>query len=68
MQLDEIFEVIGCVDDQRVSLATFMMKGEVKHWWRTMKEMLIGQYNESSTWEMFLKMFRDYYLPPSVRE
>lgn len=31
MQLDGIFEVIGCVDNPRVSLATFMVKDEAKH-------------------------------------
>lgn len=68
MQLEEIFGVIGCVDDQCISLATFMMKGEAKHWWNTIRDTLVGEYDEPPTWEAFLEVFRDYYFPPSVHE
>lgn len=60
--------MIGCANDQRVSLATFMMKGEAKHWWRTMKDTLVEQHDELPTWEIFLEMFRVNNLLPSVQE
>lgn len=59
MQLQEIFGVIGYVDDQRVSLDTFMIKSEVKHGWHTMRDTLVGEYVMPPTWETFLKAFKD---------
>lgn len=45
MQLEEIFGVIGCMDDQCVALTTFMMKGYAKHWWNTMRDTMVGEYD-----------------------
>lgn len=68
MQLEEIFGFIGYMDYQHISLAMFMMKGEAKHWWNTMRDSLVGQYDEPLTQEAFLEVFKDYYFPPSVHE
>lgn len=45
-----------------------MMKGKDKHSWSTMRDTLVGEYDEPLTWEAFHEVLRDYYFPPSVRE
>ena len=32
MQMEKFFDVIGCTEVQKVSFASFMLKGEVEHW------------------------------------
>ena len=31
MQMEKIFDVVGCVEVQKVSFASFMLKGETEH-------------------------------------
>ena len=33
MQMEKTFDVVGCTEVQKVSFASFMLKGEVEHWW-----------------------------------
>ena len=39
MQMEKIFDVIGCTEVQKVSFASFMLKGEAEHWWRSTKRL-----------------------------
>jgi hypothetical protein len=40
MQLDKIFEVLGCTATQKVTFATYMLEGEAEHWWRGARRYL----------------------------
>ena len=36
-KLDTIFEVMEVTKEQKLSLATFMLKGEARNWWEAMR-------------------------------
>ncbi|CAL9031313.1 unnamed protein product [Prunus brigantina] len=52
-----IFEVLECPDGDRVCLATFLLKGNVYHWWKAVKR----GYEDSAaiTWEEFQRVFSE---------
>ena len=42
-KLGAIFEVMGVNDDQKLALATFMLRGEARNWWEAMRRMITVQ-------------------------
>ncbi|KAL4643006.1 hypothetical protein ACB092_02G061200 [Castanea dentata] len=68
MQMEKIFDVIGCTEVQKVSFASFMLKGEAEHWWRSTKKTLPLEEDEILTWSIFLEAFYEKYFPESVRD
>ena len=38
-KLDAIFEVLEVTDEQKLILATFMLRGEARNWWESMRRM-----------------------------
>ena len=40
MQMEKIFDVVGCTKVQKVSFASFMLKGEAEHWWQSTRKTL----------------------------
>lgn len=68
MQLEEIFKLIRCSEEQKVFFATFMLKWEVKHWWRATKDTLPFKEEDPITWQSFLETFCDNYFSKSVRD
>ena len=68
MQMEKIFDVIGCTELQKVSFASFMLKGEAEHWWISTKKTLPLEEYEILTWRIFLEAFYEKYFPESVRD
>ena len=68
MQMEKIFDVVGCTEVQKVSFASFMLKGEAEHWWRSTKKTLPLEEDEILTWTIFLDGFYEKYFLESVRE
>ena len=46
MQMEKIFDVVVCIEVQKVSFASFMLKGEAEHWWRSTKKTLPLEVDE----------------------
>ena len=42
-KLDAIFEVMEVIKEHKLSLATFMLKGEACNWWEAMRRMMNAQ-------------------------
>ncbi|XP_011622044.1 uncharacterized protein LOC105420355 [Amborella trichopoda] len=62
-----IFEVLNCIDEQKVWLGTSMLEGEAEDWWSSVK--LSGEgLGVVTTWENFLEVFYEKYFPDSVKE
>ncbi|XP_030936300.1 uncharacterized protein LOC115961460 [Quercus lobata] len=66
--MENFFDVIGCTEVQKVSFASFMLKGEVEHWWRSTKKTMPLKEDEILTWTIFLDAFYEKYFPESVRD
>ncbi|XP_050263907.1 uncharacterized protein LOC126708134 [Quercus robur] len=68
MQMENFFDVIGCTKVQKVSFASFMLKGEAEHWWRSTKKTVPLKEDEILTWTIFLDAFHEKYFPKSIRD
>lgn len=67
-QIEKIFTVIGCTDDQRVVLASFMLQGEADHWWEATSRLMRAHLgNRPISWSMFQEAFNEKYFPDRVR-
>ncbi|XP_023915676.2 uncharacterized protein LOC112027245 [Quercus suber] len=67
-KMENIFNTIGCIDDQRVTFATFILEGEeVNRWWEY-EQRLMNEDGAQVTWEAFSKAFYDHYFPDSIRD
>ncbi|XP_020525722.1 uncharacterized protein LOC110007652 [Amborella trichopoda] len=66
-QVEKIFEVLHCSDEQKVRLETFMLEEDAKHWWSSVRRSWEETETEA-TWESFLVAFNQKYFPDSVRE
>ncbi|KAK1258216.1 hypothetical protein QJS04_geneDACA021682 [Acorus gramineus] len=67
MEVDTIFSTMLCTDRQRVSLATFMLKGSAADWWAT-RSVDIPEGVEQLTWAGFRRYFLEEYFPFSTRQ
>ena len=61
-RIEKIFEVRGCIDEHKVSFATFMLEGDSNHQCKTTKRALDVD-NELISWQKFLDAFYDKVLP-----
>lgn len=67
-QMEKIFVAMGCNDDQRVILASFVLQGEADHWWDAKSRLIrAGLQDAPITWELFLEAFHEKYFPERVR-
>ncbi|XP_058222624.1 uncharacterized protein LOC131332425 [Rhododendron vialii] len=77
-KLEEIFQIMAVTDEQKVLLATFMLKGDARRWWEVTKQRLSApmanlENNDAPpiptviTWAMFTKAFHEKYFPRSYQ-
>ncbi|XP_011621278.1 uncharacterized protein LOC105420219 [Amborella trichopoda] len=66
-QVETIFKVLNCIVEHKVRLGTFILEGDVEHWWGLVEQSWERSGTEM-TWENFLEAFNKKYFPDSVRE
>ncbi|GFZ00496.1 hypothetical protein Acr_14g0001310 [Actinidia rufa] len=67
-KLDAIFEVMEVTDEQKLTLATFMLRGEARNWWESMRRMQNAQpEGVPMSWQRFVDIFNDQYFPRIYR-
>ncbi|XP_028051981.1 uncharacterized protein LOC114256509 [Camellia sinensis] len=66
LEMEKIFDVLGCSADQKVAFAAFRFKGQAEHWWRMVKRQHEGRETEL-VWSKFLELFNEKYFPEAVR-
>ncbi|XP_057482041.1 uncharacterized protein LOC130768974 [Actinidia eriantha] len=64
-KLDTIFEVMEVTNEQKLTLATFMLRGEARNWWESMKRM--QPEGVLISWQRFVEIFNDQYFPRIYR-
>ncbi|KAH7855338.1 hypothetical protein Vadar_023846 [Vaccinium darrowii] len=72
--VERVLVAMGVTDEQRVTLATFNLKGEALIWWEAIQRQLTAPLPgvhplvpQVITWERFVKVFNDQYFPESYR-
>ena len=56
---------MGCIEAHKVQLGTFLLRGDAERWWETTRQRF-GE--RAPTWEEFLAVFNETYVPAWVRE
>ncbi|XP_057508542.1 uncharacterized protein LOC130791418 [Actinidia eriantha] len=64
-KLDTIFEVMEVTNEQKLTLAIFMLRGEARNWWESMRRMQLEGVPIS--WQRFVEIFNDQYFPRIYR-
>jgi len=64
--LERIFDAKMCPVDNRLAFVVYMLTGEAKHWWMSMKSIM-EEREKLVTWEAFRGKFLSEYFPDSVR-
>ncbi|KAH7851763.1 hypothetical protein Vadar_016257 [Vaccinium darrowii] len=72
--VERVLDAMGVTDAQRVTSATFSLKGEARNWWEALKRQLtaplpgvVPAVPQVVTWERFVRGFNDQYCPESYR-
>ncbi|KAG5551388.1 hypothetical protein RHGRI_009715 [Rhododendron griersonianum] len=67
LQMEKIFDVLGCLEAQKVSFAAYKLQGGAEHWWRSAKQQYKDKQDEL-VWSNFKKDFEEKYIPPAVKD
>ncbi|XP_058195949.1 uncharacterized protein LOC131312301 [Rhododendron vialii] len=70
--VERVLKAMGVTDAQKVTLATFSLKGSAWDWWESFERQwiaplpgVIPAVPQVVTWERFVKGFNDHYFPKS---
>ncbi|KAH9667429.1 hypothetical protein KPL70_021042 [Citrus sinensis] len=61
IKLERIFDMMRCLEEDRLSFATFLLEDRAYHWWQTVERRYQG--HAALTWAIFRKEFYDHYFP-----
>lgn len=64
-ELEKLFKVLKCTNDQRVAFVVYMLQGEAHLWWNLTRRT-IEDYGDVWTLNAFLKVFHENYFVQSV--
>ena len=59
-RLENLFEIMECLDRFKVAFATYQFEGEAEHWWGTVKPR--GE-DDLMTWERMKELMDNKYYP-----
>ncbi|XP_019158588.1 PREDICTED: uncharacterized protein LOC109155357 [Ipomoea nil] len=62
---DKLFDVVLCLENQRVEAVVYYLQGEADHWW--VMEGPAIQAREGFDWEMFKMVLRERFYPEHVK-
>ncbi|XP_074346988.1 uncharacterized protein LOC141685803 [Apium graveolens] len=68
--MEKIFDLLGSIDEQKISLASYQLQGGVHDWWLMEKRRVEGNEERATqtyTWETFKELFQDKYFPRTIR-
>lgn len=65
MAMEKHLRAIGCMDMQKVRLATFLLRGDAERWWETTRQRF---GNREPLWLEFQTAFNERFFPDWVRE
>ena len=64
-EMETIFAVSGCSENQKVLFTSVVLKGEALHWWNMMKNSSSGSIHDNMSWEAFKVLFLEKFSPQS---
>ncbi|GKE82425.1 zinc finger, CCHC-type, retrotransposon gag domain protein [Tanacetum coccineum] len=67
-EIKDIFKISECSTRQRVKYASHLLKGEVRHWWDTIKIARGDDVASVMTWEEFKDLVMENYCPRGLMD
>ncbi|KAL5833325.1 hypothetical protein ACOSQ3_016999 [Xanthoceras sorbifolium] len=61
---EEIFQVMGCTEEQMVTYSAFLLKDRAKNWWNALQR----RHPEGVSWADFTREFSEKFYPKSYRD
>ena len=55
-EIEKIFQVVECMEEQKVAFGTYILVEKVKYWWDNTCQSLEAK-GQSMTWETFKRVF-----------
>jgi hypothetical protein len=67
---DDLTEMLGCTESQKVAYAGLKLKGEANYWWKSKKLDLTREYGQGVPipWERFKQEFNDRFFTRAQRQ
>jgi hypothetical protein len=68
--IQDLFENLGCTDEQKVRYAALKLTGEATKWWKSKKLMLLAELECEAliTWEIFKAEFNKRFFPRAQQQ
>ncbi|XP_056162535.1 uncharacterized protein LOC130136287 [Syzygium oleosum] len=66
-ELEKAFEVLGCTEEEKVTLAIYKLQENASDWWRATKGQVFPA-GTAPTWTIFTETFNGKYFSKSARE
>lgn len=66
-KLGKMFDVLGCSDQKKVNLTSFLLQGDIDRWRKTTNRTYESTAKEV-TWSLFKNMFDEKFIPANLRD
>ncbi|MQL84675.1 hypothetical protein Taro_017183 [Colocasia esculenta] len=67
-ETEKIFHAIRCAEEERVTLATYMLQECGDVWWSSVLRTQFGDGAMEVAWAQFVRLFRAKYIPEHVQD
>ncbi|MQM08570.1 hypothetical protein Taro_041426 [Colocasia esculenta] len=67
-ETEKIFRAIRCTEEERVTLATYMLQERTDVWWSSVLRTQFGDGAMEVAWAEFVDLFRAKYIPEHVQD
>ncbi|MQL86799.1 hypothetical protein Taro_019335 [Colocasia esculenta] len=68
-EIERVFAIMRCPQEDRVILAGYQLRGFVQEWWRLkMQTVFTGRTEDSIPWSEFLSVFNDSFFPIQIQQ
>ncbi|XP_030460829.1 uncharacterized protein LOC115681128 [Syzygium oleosum] len=66
-ELEKAFEVLGCIEAEKVTLAVYQLQENASDWWKATRGRVFPE-GTAQTWAVFIENFYGKYFSKSARE
>ncbi|MQL71641.1 hypothetical protein Taro_003967, partial [Colocasia esculenta] len=67
-EIEKIFRDIRCADEDKVTLATYMLQERADVWWASLLRTRFEDGAIDVAWDMFVRLFRAKFVPEHIQE
>ncbi|MQM15692.1 hypothetical protein Taro_048646 [Colocasia esculenta] len=67
-EIEKIFKAIRCEEEDKVTLATYMLQDRADEWWQSAMRNAFRNREDNISWGEFLKELYEKYTPPHIKE